>query len=297
MPQPGHELRSMVHALNTGAMFQPQLCVFDKDGTLIDNLSHFRAWASALGRELERATGDATMVQRLNAAYGVCSETGSLSGSGPLASGTLSELRCVLDGVAGAGAGCGDGGQGSLDRGQVDDIWRGCERIASGRGEDGSIDLRPIGDIGFLFESLQANNVRIAVLTADSRERTLEELGELGVTHLVDHVSCGDDGTPTKPDPRSITHICDALGASPAQTVMVGDTTADMVAAQGAGVGLSIGVLSGAGTVAELQPHSHMTLRDVRDALGVILSCKMLHADLKCISAKAGQPRCSSIYA
>ena len=40
MPQPGHELRSMVHALNTGAMFQPQLCVFDKDGTLIDNLSH-----------------------------------------------------------------------------------------------------------------------------------------------------------------------------------------------------------------------------------------------------------------
>ena len=63
---------------------------------------------------------------------------------------------------------------------------------------------------------------------------------------------------------------------------MVGDTTADVMCASLAELGLSVGVLSGAGTLAELQPHSHVVLRDVRDALGVLLSARA--------SARPAQP-------
>ena len=59
-------------------------------------------------------------------------------------------------------------------------------------------------------------------------------------------VLCGDDkDSISKPNPHNALFICDKLGVSPEQTIMVGDTPADTIMGQTASLGLTVGVLSG----------------------------------------------------
>ena len=88
--------------------------------------------------------------------------------------------------------------------------------------------------------------VKIAICTSDSREGTHEFLTKLSLDPLVDMVLCGDDkDSISKPNPHNALFICDKLGVSPEQTIMVGDTPADSIMGQTASLGLTVGVLSG----------------------------------------------------
>ncbi|KAJ8524854.1 hypothetical protein ON010_g16263 [Phytophthora cinnamomi] len=58
---------------------------------------------------------------------------------------------------------------------------------------------------------------------------------------MVDALACGDDGLPAKPAGEQIWTICQQLGVEPRNTIMVGDTSTDMLLGKNAGCGLSIG--------------------------------------------------------
>jgi phosphoglycolate phosphatase len=51
-----------------------------------------------------------------------------------------------------------------------------------------------------------------------------------------------DSGYGSKPEADGFLAACTALGVTPAETVMIGDTSADIGAAKAAGAGLFIGV-------------------------------------------------------
>jgi phosphoglycolate phosphatase-like HAD superfamily hydrolase len=65
------------------------------------------------------------------------------------------------------------------------------------------------------------------------------------VKDLVDVLVCADDGLPPKPAPDMVWAVCQAMGVTPAQAVVVGDAVTDVKMARAAGVGLVVGVWSG----------------------------------------------------
>jgi len=61
--------------------------------------------------------------------------------------------------------------------------------------------------------------------------------------------------------------ICKDLKVDPKRTVLVGDSSVDMVMGNDAGVGLTVGVLSGVGTRLDLAPYADFTVPTVREAM------------------------------
>ena len=147
----------------------------------------------------------------------------------------------------------------------IQDIWE--------EGDTSSEDsLKAITDIRMLFKILKANNVKIAISTSDSREGTELTLKELRLEKYVDHVVCGDDpNIIPKPNPYSALTICRELGVSPQDTVMVGDTAADVEMAKAANLGWNVGVLSGVGNSSDLLPEAEFVIHSVKDILPLIL--------------------------
>jgi phosphoglycolate phosphatase len=120
-------------------------------------------------------------------------------------------------------------------------------------------ELRP------LFVALRAAGRRLAVATSDDRRPTEQTLTTLGVGDLVDALACADDGVPVKPLPEMVRTLCQALGVEPAQVAVVGDSPADLAMGRAAGAGLVVGVLSGVGTRADLEPYADLIVSSVAE--------------------------------
>jgi phosphoglycolate phosphatase len=98
-----------------------------------------------------------------------------------------------------------------------------------------------------MFATLRENNVRIALTTGFNRETVnliLDAMGwEIGGT--VDASAAGDEVEAGRPEPFLIQKVMAELSVTdPATVISLGDTTADIVSAQRAGV-TSVGVLTG----------------------------------------------------
>ena len=125
----------------------------------------------------------------------------------------------------------------------------------------------PLTDLGELFGALRGRGIRVAIATSDDRAPTEATLAGLGVAGLVDAVVCADDGLPVKPAPDTLLHLCQEVGVEPSRTAMIGDSIADVAMGRAAGAGLVVGVLSGVGARAELEPFSDIILGSVADLL------------------------------
>jgi len=92
--------------------------------------------------------------------------------------------------------------------------------------------------------------------------RTLEALG---IATEFAALSCADDGRPTKPAPDPVLHLCAELGVPPERTAVVGDAPADLRMARAAGVARAIGVLTGVGDRATIEPLADVVLDSIAD--------------------------------
>jgi phosphoglycolate phosphatase len=194
-----------------------------------------------------------TSASRVFRAVGFDGVTNRVELSGELAIGTMDSLRaCAAEVLESAALAAGD----ALTA--IDAAWYIPDPVAL---------ARPLADLRALFEACRARGLRIAIATTDDRAPTKATLAGLGLAHLVDALACGDDGHPIKPAPDAILMLCDTLGIAPAEAAMVGDTLADMQMGRAAGAGLVVGVLSGIGTPAVLEPHADVLLQSVGELM------------------------------
>jgi 2-phosphoglycolate phosphatase len=84
-------------------------------------------------------------------------------------------------------------------------------------------------------EALSALGGRKGTATTKGSPTTRAVLEQFGLIQYFDHVQ-GTDGFPCKPAPDVILRALEALGAAPADCLMVGDSPADMEAGRAAGV-------------------------------------------------------------
>lgn len=112
-------------------------------------------------------------------------------------------------------------------------------------------DLRPFDGAAELLVELRALGVPVAVATGKSRQGLEQGLDQTGWRPYFTVTRCANEGRP-KPDPWMLLDVCQSVGVAPQDTVMIGDTSHDLLMAQAAGT-WSIAVSYGAQPLDELQ--------------------------------------------
>ncbi|HFD86108.1 MAG TPA: phosphoglycolate phosphatase [Gammaproteobacteria bacterium] len=82
---------------------------------------------------------------------------------------------------------------------------------------------------------LQLQNFKLGCVTNKASRFTIPLLKDLGIHDLFEIVIAGDTLEKKKPDPMPLLHACTQLGASPEQSLMIGDSKSDVTAARAAG--------------------------------------------------------------
>jgi putative hydrolase of the HAD superfamily len=92
-------------------------------------------------------------------------------------------------------------------------------------------DARPALDVA------RSNGWRIGVLTNGSSTQQNAKLEAIGLAQLVDVVCTSETLGVSKPEPAAYLRTCEALGADPADTMMIGDNVdLDVLAARKVGL-------------------------------------------------------------
>lgn len=211
--------------------FDADLVVFDKDGTLIDLEALWGRLAVDWVTRLAAAPGQEAVADDLYSSFGYDPERGRILPQSPLAIATIGQLRTIAASIL-------------YRRGMPWTDAEDCTKLAFERPANAPLAdwIRPTGDLPRLMRQLQDANVRVAVVTTDDRQETEETLQILGITDLVDHIVCGDDGLPWKPAPDAFQFTCERLGIDPTRTVVIGDTEADLLMANRGGAGFKVAV-------------------------------------------------------
>jgi phosphoglycolate phosphatase-like HAD superfamily hydrolase len=235
------------------AQLQPELIIFDKDGTLIHFEAMWGAWAIDLAQKLEAITGR-SMAESLYKALDFYADTGQIAPHGALSVTPMAGLRLLTVQVL-------IGEVGLLPiaaEAAVAKVWQTPDPVAA---------AHPLADLTALFTTLQMHGCKIAVATSDDRTPTAATLAKLGLSDFVAALACGDDGIPIKPEPDMVLTLCRTLAIPPDKAVMVGDNVADLQMGRAAGAGMVVGVLSGVSSAEILTPYADVVLPSVAELI------------------------------
>ncbi len=104
----------------------------------------------------------------------------------------------------------------------------------------------------------------LGVATNDSEDPARTHLTKAQVLDLFDFVAGYDSGFGGKPAAGQLNAFCAATGLTPAECIMVGDSTHDLHAGRAAGM-RTVGVLTGPALAPELDPFADIVLTSISD--------------------------------
>jgi phosphoglycolate phosphatase len=117
-----------------------------------------------------------------------------------------------------------------------------------------------------LVRALGEGGHRLAIATGKSRKGLDRALGHSGLGQFFHGTRCADE-CHSKPHPQMLEELMDEFGVSPEATLMIGDTTHDLLMAKNAGTA-AVGVVYGAHppeALAEAAPlHLAESIEDLR---------------------------------
>lgn len=129
-------------------------------------------------------------------------------------------------------------------------------------------DFLPVDNIGPMLERL-GERYRLGVVTTRNREAARAFLRQIGFDGRFEVVIAREDVRRLKPHPQPVQKAAEALGLSPAEVVMVGDTSLDIRSAKAAGA-QAVGVLCGLGMLDDLR-HADLILATTADLVSHLL--------------------------
>ena len=125
----------------------------------------------------------------------------------------------------------------------------------------GRDDVIPLFDgVADGISQLHARGFQLAVATGKSRHGLERALASSGLGEWFAATRCADQ-THSKPHPAMVLELIEELGTDPARTLVIGDTSHDLLMASNAGVA-SLGVTYGAHEAGDLHPHAPLALMD-----------------------------------
>lgn len=219
--------------------------LFDKDGTLLD----FDAtWATSQEQVAELAAGgDQALAERLLIACGMNPATRKTAAGSLFAAGNTLEISQAF---------VENGAQLALQ-----DLTLELDRIFL----DGMRSAMLLPGLSDLLPRLKAEGYVLGVASSDSEASIATFLKSTGVSDCFSFISGYDSGYGVKPGPGMVNGFANTVGVSEQEIAVVGDNTHDLEMALAAGAGWKIGVLSGTGTRADLEPLADIILSSAAD--------------------------------
>jgi phosphoglycolate phosphatase len=239
-------------------LFECELVIFDKDGTLID---FKKTWIPIFQKRLQFVMENlptdldtAKIAYELYRLYGIQGQ--NVDPYGPLPYSTEWEDEIVFASVLykyglpwqkakETALGAIQKTEKMLDREKITELY------------DGVSDL---------LVHLRRNGVFIGMATADFIDVTIRILKHLEIFDLFDYVTGADMVEHAKPDPEMVHKTIDALNVSGKHTALVGDSVLDMEMGRRADIGLVVGVLEGGVALdADLKKDADVVIGSIRD--------------------------------
>jgi phosphoglycolate phosphatase len=215
--------------------------VFDKDGTLFDLQATWGVFAGDFLAEL--AQGDDTLFAALAHVAGYDPATGRLLPGSIVVADTPAAIAQVLLPILP------DPPTRSV---LVDRINRAAARAP----------MQPAVALGPLLDALLGRGLALGVATNDAEAPAIAHLTATGILDRFAFVAGYDSGHGAKPAPGQLLAFADAAGLNPAEVVMVGDSTHDLLAGRAAGMA-TVGVLTGLASPHDLAPLADTVLPDI----------------------------------
>ena len=207
--------------------------LLDKDGTILD---YWRTWVP-VNREaaLYAARGDALLAAELLRLGGHNPETDRITPGAPLAAGDFMDIAHAF--------------AAHPDVAPAEKLVAGIARIFVQGGAQRSALIE--GAEASLLE-LQRRGFRLGIATNDSHAGTEASLAPHDNLPGFDFLAGANSGYGAKPGPGMVLAFCEATGLAPPAVAVVGDAVHDLAMGRAAGVGLTVGVLSGTSGRADL---------------------------------------------
>lgn len=180
--------------------------IFDLDGTLLDTLDDITA---VVNRVLDARGHQSRSTEEVRLAVGMGVETLS--------------RKLLPHGTA------------------EQEVLEAAEDIRSVYLELGSVRTEPYEGIREMLEAIDYKGIPMAVLSNKPQASTDEAVSKFFPSIHFKMVRGVIMGKPIKPSPESVTDVLEALGTSPVETAMVGDSDVDMRTANAAGL-IPVGV-------------------------------------------------------
>ncbi len=122
--------------------------------------------------------------------------------------------------------------------------------------------LTAIGDPVAVVDALRGLGLKVGLATNDAERSARRHLDQLGLGDRMDFVCGYDTGHGAKPGPGMVEAFARAIGVSPTDVALVGDSRHDLDSARSAGA-IAVAVLTGVATRGDLEPHADYVLADV----------------------------------
>lgn len=214
--------------------------VFDKDGTLFDFHATWGAWSAGF---IENLAGDDPVRRDVLAdAMGYDLVAGTFHRWSPVIAETVDVLVAIIHAAL-------------PDMDEADLRARVLE-TSSHAPQVEATALVP------LLGRLRAEGYTLGLATNDGEAPARAHLERAGIAGAFEFIAGYDSGHGGKPGPGMLRAFCAATGSEPARTVMIGDSTHDLVAGRAAGM-TTVGVLTGLAAAEDLAPHADAVLADI----------------------------------
>lgn len=226
--------------------------IFDKDGVLVD---FHRFWGEVSRRRVEEValrTGlDAADRQRLIRELGIVA--GRVDPSGPLSVGTRVEAQAI------ASAFLYRRGRSWLEAAPlVEEAFDAAEASL-----DWDVAVQPLGDVAGALTALREQGWKLAIATSDRTRNAERHAERLGIATLMGAIAGSDSVSRSKPHADLVLACCEALGVAPGESIVIGDTLADLMMARAAGSAAAIGVTCGVSDAQTLSAQADAVLEGV----------------------------------
>ena len=210
--------------------------IFDKDGTLTDSSFY---WAEIIKRRSVKITNDFNLSKEdfyeLNKVMGLNLETNKLLPEGPIAiksrSEVINKIICHLDSK-----------NLKINNKYLEDIFR---EIHSKFSKEAYKFIVPIPSALKLLKILKKFNVKLVLITSDTKQNAEETIKFLNINNYFNEVIGGDSGFGDKKTGNSCRHICKKLNLNNKKVISIGDAPVDNEMAINGNLGASILVESG----------------------------------------------------
>ena len=140
-----------------------------------------------------------------------------------------------------------------------------CNRLTVG------LPLVPVKGLENTLSKLKNSGLKLGVATNDSQTSAHEQLAESDIARYFDFVCGYDSGYGGKPNPGMLLAFSEVTDLRVSEIAMVGDSLHDIDAGTAAGAGLTVGVLTGPASEADLADHADVVMPDIRGLTDLLL--------------------------